>query len=320
MHRWQLIRIHLQLLFTAMVWGGQFVVLRFILRELGPFEVLLLRTLLAASFYLVLLIGLVLRRGSLPRITKADWRLMPLVALLGIPGGGFGMITAQRYITADVASLITVIGPIFTALAAYLLLGQRLRMSQLFGIALAICGFLLILLFGGKGARFEVSNMLGVLLMVSSPFLWAFYTVLSKSLVMRYGSTIVTGLAMLIGLLYLLPIFSGNFITHLRAMSGTAWAAALFSGLIATGISYLLWNQGLLILQPAQVAVYIYLVPVFGIITAAIVLGTRPTLWALLGGLTIFAGVIVTNLGARRGPIDPEPLPVDNAEQLLISR
>ncbi len=305
--RWQIIGVHAQLLFTAMVWGGQFVALRVALRELRVADMLLLRTLLAASFYAVLLGGLAWRDGHPPRLARADWRRLALVALLGVPGGGVGVMVAQRYITADVASLLTVTGPIFTALAAYLLLGQRLSRRQAGGIALAIGGFLIILLLGGKGARFEVRNMVGVLLMASSPFFFAFYTVLSKPLVMRHGPTTVTGLVMLLGAAYLTPLLSPQFARNLLALSGPAWGASLFSGLVATGVSYLLWNRGLRALQPAQVAVYIYLVPVFGVLTAALALGDRPTPWAALGGLTILAGVVVTNLGARQGPLDAAP-------------
>jgi drug/metabolite transporter (DMT)-like permease len=307
MGRWQLVGVHAQLLFTAMVWGGQFVALRVALRELRVADMLLLRTLLAAGFYATLLGGLAWRTGRLPRVARADWRTVALVGLLGVPGGGIGVMAAQRYISADVASLITVIGPVFTAFAAYLLLGQRLSRRQAGGIALAMAGFLIILLLGGKGARFEVRNMIGVLLMASSPFFWAFYTVLSKGLVMRYGSATTTGLVMLVGAAYLAPLLSPQFARNLLALSGRGWGAALFSGLVATGLSYLLWNRGLRALQPAQVAVYIYLVPVFGVLTAAVVLGDRLTPWAALGGLTILAGVIVTNLGARRAPLTPEP-------------
>lgn len=307
MGRWQLLGVHAQLLFTAMVWGAQFVALRVALRELRVADLLLLRTLLAAGFYGVLLSVLAYRAGHFPRVARADWRALALVALLGVPGGGIGVMAAQRYISADVASLLTVLGPVFTALAAYLLLGQRLTRRQAGGIALAIGGFLVILLLGGKGARFEVGNMVGVLLMASSPFFFAFYTVLCKPLVMRHGAATVTGLVMFVGLVYLAPLFSPQFARNLLALSGRGWGAALFSGLVATGVSYLLWNRGLRALQPAQVAVYIYLVPVFGVLTAALALGDRPTPWAALGGLTILAGVVVTNLGARRSPLTPVP-------------
>ena len=305
--RWRLLGVHAQLLFTAMVWGGQFVALRIALRELRVLDMLLLRTLLAAGFYAALLGALARRDGRFPRIARADWRALALVALLGVPGAGLGVMAAQRHISADVASLVTVIGPVCTALAAYLLLGQRLSRPQLGGIALALAGFLLLLLLGGEGARFEVRNALGVLLMASSPCCWAFYTVLSKPLVMRYGSARATAYVMLVGAAYLTPLLSPQFARQLLALSGAGWGSALFSGLVATSLSYLLWNRGLHALQPAQVAVYIYLVPVFGVLAAALVLGDRLTPWAGLGGLTILAGVVVTNLGAHGAPLTPAP-------------
>lgn len=318
--RWQLLTVHAQLLFTAIVWGGQFVALRIALRELRVTDMLLTRTLLAAGCYALLLAALGWRAGRLPRIARADWPLLALVALLGVPGGGLGVMAAQRYISADVASLITVIGPVFTAFAAYLILGQRLSRPQVGGIALAIGGFLIILLVGGKGTRFEVNNMIGVLLMASSPFLWAFYTVLGKTLIMRYGSAVVSGYVMLLGAAYLLPLLSPRYARNLAALSGQGWASALFSGLIATALSYLLWNRGLRVLQPAQVAVYIYLVPVFGVLAAALFLGDRLTPWAGLGGLTILAGVIVTNLGARRAPLTPAPAATDAPARDPVAR
>ncbi|CAA9560945.1 MAG: Permease of the drug/metabolite transporter (DMT) superfamily [uncultured Thermomicrobiales bacterium] len=302
MGRWQLLGVHAQLLFTAMVWGGQFVALQIALRELRVLDMLLARTLLAAGFYAVLLSAIARHEGRFVRPARDDWPRLALVALLGVPGAGLGVMSAQRYISADVASLITVTGPIFTALAAFLLLGQRLNRPQVGGIALAIGGFLLLLLLGGKGARFEVRNMLGVLLMASSPLCWAFFTVLGKSLVMRYGSARATGYVMLTGAAYLAPLLSPRFVRDLLALSWRGWGSILFSGLVATSVTYLLWNRALRVLQPAQVAVYIYLVPVFGILAAAIVLGDRPTPWAGLAGLIILAGVVVTNRGARQEP------------------
>ena len=120
----------------------------------------------------------------------------------------------------------------------------------------------------------------------------AFYTVLGKSLIMRYGSALVTAYVMLLGALYLTPALSPQFVRSLAALSWQGWASALFSGLLATSVSYLLWNRGLSVLQPAQVAVYIYLVPVFGVLAAAALLGDPRTPRTRLGGRT--------NLPSRR--------------------
>jgi O-acetylserine/cysteine efflux transporter len=83
-------------------------------------------------------------------------------------------------------------------------------------------------------------------------------------------------------------------------MDGRGWLAAIFTTLISFVLAYLLWYRGLRVLTPSQTAVYIYLVPVFGLLAAWLVLGERPTLFLLLGGATILAGVILTNSAPRR--------------------
>ena len=74
---------------------------------------------------------------------------------------------------------------------------------------------------------------------------------------------------------------------------------ALVAGLAIT-VAYLIWYWGLRVLTPSQTAVYIYLVPVFGVLVSWIVLGETPTVFALLGGAVIVAGVVLTNTSSRR--------------------
>jgi drug/metabolite transporter (DMT)-like permease len=58
------------------------------------------------------------------------------------------------------------------------------------------------------------------------------------------------------------------------------------------------------VLTPSQTAVYIYLVPVFGLLSARLVLGETITAYLVLGGATILAGVVLTNSARapRRAP------------------
>lgn len=288
---------HGLLLLVAAIWGGHFVALRYLLAELGPTEILLLRGLLASLFYGLFLLA---NRGRLPAIARQDWPRLVLAGFLGVTLMGFGMIYAQRLIGAGVSSLIVTLNPVFTAILAYLLLRQALTRRQFGGIALAIGGFLIVMLLGAPGARFSASNVAGVLLMACSPLVWSFYTVISKPLLARYAPTYVASYTTIIGAAFLLPFATPHFARGVLALDPRGWLSALFSGVLALAVSYLIWYRGLRVLQPTQVAVYTYLVPVFGILFAALLLGEALTLFTLLGGATILAGVIVTNTGARR--------------------
>ena len=86
-------------------------------------------------------------------------------------------------------------------------------------------------------------------------------------------------------------------------LSVRGWSAALFASLLAFVVSYVLWYRGLRVLTPSQTAVYIYLVPVFGLLTAWLVLGETITIFLLLGGATILSGVILTNSARKSQPV-----------------
>ena len=298
--------VHGLLLLVSAIWGGHFVALRYLLQELAPGGVMLVRGLLASAFYVVFLL---LSRRQLPAIERADWPRLVLVGFLGIAVMGLGMVYAQRFISAGVSSLIVTLNPIFTALLAYLLLGQALTRRQAGGVALAMAGLLVVMLFGAPGARFSVANVLGVLLMACAPLTWAFYTVLSKPLLGRYPSAFVAAYGTMLGTVFLLPLATPGFWRAVVALSPRGWLSAGFSGVLAMAVSYLIWYRGLRVLQPTQVAVYTYLVPVFGVLFAALLLGESLTPFTLLGGATILAGVVVTNTGARR-PVTVEPVGV----------
>lgn len=288
---------HVLLLCVAAIWGGHFVAIRFLLTELAPSAVMLLRGLLAGGFYVVFL-AVNIRR--LPAIQRADRPRLVLIGFLGIAIMGLGMVYAQRFISAGVSSLIVTLNPIFTALLAYLLLGQSLTRRQFFGVALGLVGFLVVMVFGAPGAKFSFTNVVGVVVMACSPFIWALYTVLSKPLLGRYPPHYVAAYSTVLGALFLLPIGTPPFWRQVAALDRVGWLSAIFSGIFAMALSYLVWYQALERLEPTQVAVYGYLVPVFGVLFAALLLHEALTPFTILGGATILVGVAVTNTGGRR--------------------
>ena len=82
---------------------------------------------------------------------------------------------------------------------------------------------------------------------------------------------------------------------------------SLYVFVLAIFVGYILWYRGLRRLQPSQVAVYVYLVPFFGVLSAWLLLDETITGWLLLGGATILTGVIVTNSGRRPAAVPEAP-------------
>ena len=65
------------------------------------------------------------------------------------------------------------------------------------------------------------------------------------------------------------------------------WVFILFSGVMATALSNLVWNRAIARIGVARTAVFLYWVPVFGVGFAAMLLGERLNLWHLFGFLAV---------------------------------
>lgn len=303
--------IHLSLLLVAMIWGANFVSMKYLVVQIGAPHLLMLRVILASSvFGLVLLFS----RRAIPHFTPEVWRLLALVGFFGIALNQLAVIYGTSYLSAALASLIATSTPIFTTIISRVFLGDRLTSRKVAGIALSFTGFLIVLLFGSGSTQFSVDNAIGVLIIICAPFSWAVSTVISKPLMVAHDPKIITALTSVVGAAFVLPFFffQPGLFTEMAAFDARSWLAAFTTSILAVVVAYTLWYQGLRRLEPTQVAVYIYLVPFFGVLFSWLLLGESITIFLLLGGATILSGVIVTN-SSRPPAIAIEPAMVPPA-------
>ena len=287
-----------------MIWGGNFAAMKFLLDRLAPLDVVFLRGAGAAGFFAL---ALVLTGRPLLAMPRPDVVRLVTVGLIGVTVLNLAIVYGQSRLPAALASLIITSNPIHTAIISRLLLGEPLTRRKLGGIAVAFLGFLVVLLFGsGEPAALSTAEITGVGILAIAPFAWAFYTVLSKPLLRTYPPVHVAAYGAIIGAVGFLPLplVRDGTVGRIAALDGRGWLAAVFATLISFVLAYVLWYRGLRALSPSQTAVYAYLVPVFGLLAAWLVLDERPTFFLLLGGATILAGVILTN-SAPRAPAAP---------------
>ena len=76
-------------------------------------------------------------------------------------------------------------------------------------------------------------------------------------------------------------------------------ANLLFLGLIASSLCYVMWSTAIRNLGPITTNNYIYLLPLITMITAAIVLDEKITIYILLGALLIISGVWFAENGSK---------------------
>ncbi len=295
-----LLRVHGSLLLTSMLWGLNLVALKYLLDRLNPYDVAFIRAAGATVFFAL---ALAITGQLRLTMTRRDWVRLLTVAFAGVTVMNTAMVYAQKSLPATVAALVTTSSPVWTALISWAILGEALTRRKVAGIVLAFGGFLVVLFLGGSqvGSTASGVQVSSMLIMAIAPLAWAIYTVFSKPLLSRYPSTTIAGYATVIGCSPFLfaPVVDGGSTGRLLALPPLAWGAAVFAGGVGIVLSYILWNRGLRVLSATQTAVYLYLVPVFGAIDARLLLGERVTVWVVVGGATILAGVALTNSGRR---------------------
>lgn len=92
-------------------------------------------------------------------------------------------------------------------------------------------------------------------------------------------------------------------------LNTTVWLAALTMSVLASFVGYIIWNRGPRTLEATQVAVYMYLMPFFGLPLAWLLLDEPISRCMLLGGATFVAGVIVTNASRSQPAYVPSTTP-----------
>ncbi|MFI7024511.1 DMT family transporter [Micromonospora sp. NPDC049900] len=280
---------------TVVLWASAFVGIRFAGHDYSPGAMALGR-MLAASAALTLFV-VVTRRIRAPYAAPSPHRVavprggtLGLIALWGVAWfGGYNVAlnAAERLVDAGTAALLVAVAPILVAIAATLVLGERLTGRLGVGVTIAFVGVALIAVGGFTGH----ADPVGVALAVLSAVLYAFGVLLQKRLLARVDAVTVTWLGALAGTAALLP-FAPTLLTEFTAAPLPATLGVLFLGVFPTAIGFLTWGYVLSHWTAGRTTAATYLVPPVTVLLSWTLLGEVPAPLALLGGVLCLAGVI----------------------------
>ena len=277
------------LLFVAFVWGGNFVAYKYLMALIPA------PGLLAARFITitVILLAVLAWRGRLLRgNTRAMWlALFPAgVLIMGLQQVTF--VSGLDHTAAGEGSLLFATAPVFTALIAAAIGQERISRANWLGIAGAMAGAALVILGGDGGRDAPPTRVTGDLLMLASSLGYATFMVISKPLGQRYGALKIVTFAYVFGLLVVVPFGWHDMVAaDWGALGALGWLSMAWLVLLAGVLGFVAWYWRIARTSPSRVAVYQYIVPVVAMITAALLLGERPTVAQLAGAALVLLGL-----------------------------
>ena len=275
------------LLVTTLIWGNSFVAIKLLLNEMDPFSIAAVRFMVSAPFFLIFLWT---KRGEW-RIEKRDRWTFLLLGLMSVPMYHLPLNYGAQFIPAGTVSILIALNPVFTALFAGIFLKEDIRGWKALGILMGFSGAVLIAVSGGK---VEFYHILGVLIVIIAPLSWAFYTIISKPLLRRYNPIQLTSYITLIGGAMLFPFWPQAFSESIK-LSLNGWLAMIYIGFICVSLGYTVWYWALSRKEAYRTAIFVYFIPVSGLIGAYFILGEVPHIIALVGGALILLGIWVVN-------------------------
>ena len=223
---------------------------------------------------------------------------------------------ATKTTTAANAIFLQYTAPIYILLLSPLILKERFRVTDLITVVACLAGMSLFFLETPAGESQLASTMwVGNLAGLTSGLLFALYFVALRhprslensnpAVSVFYGNLLVV--------VFMLPFF-------LRARpepTGRDLLAVLFLGIFQIGIAYILFTYGLARgVRSFDASIVGFVEPLLNPVWVYLVIGERPSAWALLGGAVILAAVVahtVLNNRQRRAAANRADRPADVA-------
>ncbi len=289
-------RVDVYLLLTAIIWGSNYSVIKFVVQDVPGRTFNGLRLAIASAVFLFIIAAR--RTDHVRRLTRRDWAVVVLLGIVGQFMYQILFIDGLERTSAMNASIIIACTPIAVSIVSAALGHERLPLAHWLGTALSFVGVTLIV---GGGAVSGVSSPVGDIMMIACVLCWTVYTVAARPLLVSYSPIVITGLSMAIGTVLFMPFAVGDFArTPWRDVPVVAWVCVVFSSLLALNFSYTSWYLGVRQLGSSRTSLYSNVVPVAALVVAMVWLGERLAGLRLLGAALVAVGVLVTRWTGSR--------------------
>jgi drug/metabolite transporter (DMT)-like permease len=272
---------------TALGWGLNWPATKLLLQQCPPLTARGLAGIVAA---IVLARVATSRRESLavpgpcrPRLIRAA--LLNVTAWMGLTT------LSMLWLKAGEAATLAYTMPVWTALLAWPVLGERLTARRIVALILGVGG--VAVLVGGNGFSVEVGDLPGIAIALSAAVLFAFGTVLGKRRPIELAPTALTAWQVGLGCI---PLLLASFVIEhadLLAMPWFGWAALAYTAAMSMGVCYLTWFAALRRLDAGTAAIGTLLTPIIGVLASALTIGEPLRLPQLASLLLIVAGIVL---------------------------
>lgn len=282
------------LVFAMFIWGSSFIALKSAMNDLGEYTVIFIR-MITASLCFIYFIKSFLKY----EFTKRDIQLILLLAFFEPCLYFVFEAKALIYTSASQAGIITSLMPIITAMVAGYFLKEIISRKLIFGSFIAMVGAIWLSIQGTTSVT-APNPMLGNFLEFCAMICASGYTIVARYLSNKFSALFITAIQAFIGSIFFFPFFIYEISTKDMIFSFEALAWSIYLGIVVTIGGYGLYNFALTKIEASKAAVFVYLIPVFTLLLAFLILEEKLSTQEFIASIIIFIGVIISQIRVKR--------------------
>lgn len=285
----QTFKIYLFAVLSMLFWGLSFVWFKIVVKYYDPITIIFLRLIISGA----LMILFMLLTQSWQTIKRKDLKYFLLLSFSQpfcyFLGESFGL----TLVSSTVASVIIATIPLFSPIAAYFIVKEKVTKYIIAGIIVSFTGILLMLFNPDLSLN---ASPKGVLLLFVAVFAAVAYSVIIRKISNEYNPVTIITHQNLIGAIYFLPLFLIFDFRHFLTVKPTMEVilAMLQLAVFASTLAYVFYIVAIKGMGMIKANVFTNLIPVFTGLFSFLILNEKFTTFKIAGMILVMLGVLVS--------------------------
>ena len=231
-------------------------------------------------------------------IEKKDRLTILKCGLFGMSINIAAFIAGLDYSTPVNSSILIIISPIFVVILSFFIFKNKINFIKILGIILGFIGAMILILTADSNSSIGRNIPLGNFLFIVNSISYAYYLIIVKPMAEKYDLITLFKWLFLIGLIFNFPLGINQFL-DVGWASLPLWEAVLPMVFVVVGttcMTYFLNGYALSKLTSTEVAVFMYLQPIIGVLFAIFTKSDTITVTITIASILIFSGVYLTTV------------------------
>src|SRR5579864_8489237 len=281
---------------ASLIWSAQGIAVKVLDPHLGPIAITFLPFYVTTLLFVPLLLRLRRQNPNATNPSARDWVKFAIAGIGGQVLAQLGMTWGISKSLASNGAILNLLIPVISAVLASLMLKERLTALRMASLAIGLIGVVFLSVSDFRQSSFgSMKFLVGNLLIFGGCLGSSFYNVYCKGLMQSFQEIEILIFSYITASIASVPLLIWVEPFHFRSLQSfdaKSIAAFLFLAFFMYGASMLLFFKALQHLDVTTASTSLYLVPVFGVALAALLLGERLNPLALVGAAIVLISTV----------------------------